>query len=104
MIKCPRCQSDQIDSVKRGFSTTNAITGTLITGKKRIGYLAGTINRNEKRMSCLSCGWHFNEGSDYDSLQVKKKLHNEQLRSPMAWVSAGLVILFMIWILKSCSL
>jgi hypothetical protein len=59
-IKCPKCNSNQITSNKKGFSGTKAVAGAVLTGG--IGLLAGTIGSNKVKITCLRCGHVFNPG------------------------------------------
>ena len=53
LIRCPKCNSDQVSTVNRGFSWGLAILGFfLIPGW---GLLLGFIGRKKPRLRCSSC-------------------------------------------------
>lgn len=53
-VTCPKCGSDQITAIKKGFSGKKAVAGAVLTGG--IGLLAGTIGSNKIKVACLACG------------------------------------------------
>jgi DNA-directed RNA polymerase subunit RPC12/RpoP len=59
-VHCPRCNSTQIQAMKKGFSGKKAVVGAVLTGG--IGILAGTIGSNKVLLNCLKCGKQFKPG------------------------------------------
>ena len=59
-IRCPKCNSNQLTSDKKGFSGKNAVAGAVLTGG--IGLLAGTLGSNKVKITCLACGKEFKPG------------------------------------------
>lgn len=59
-MKCPKCNSLQLTSNKKGFSGGKAVTGAVLTGG--IGILAGTIGSGKVIITCLKCGHKFKAG------------------------------------------
>lgn len=53
-LRCPNCNSTQIEIDKQGFSGTKALVGGLLTGG--IGIAAGWHNKNKRIGKCLKCG------------------------------------------------
>ncbi len=60
LIHCPKCNSTQLTTNKKGFSGKNAVAGAVLTGG--VGLLAGTIGSNNIVITCLSCGEQFKPG------------------------------------------
>ncbi|MDQ2718215.1 MAG: hypothetical protein M3Z26_00435 [Bacteroidota bacterium] len=93
-IKCPKCQSTQVIANKKGFSGGKAVGGAIITGG--IGLLAGTIGSNKIKITCLSCGYQFNPGETFESLNKKR-----QIRKSRLWFNIA-IILIVFGLFKSC--
>lgn len=74
-LVCPKCNSTQLTSNKKGFSGGKAIAGAVITGG--IGILAGTIGSGKIVITCLKCGYKFKAG-EYES---EKKKFDEKRRN-----------------------
>ncbi len=96
-IKCPKCSSTQITAQKQGFGAGKAAAGVLLTGG--IGLLAGGINSNKIKLTCLSCGNQFNPGQDADAVKRKKQSEKEAsekaMKSPLFWIiMAGVMFVF----------
>lgn len=64
-IKCPKCQSEQITSHKKGFGIGKAIIGALTFGG--VGVLAGSINQNKVLNHCMNCGYKWKPSLNDDS-------------------------------------
>jgi len=54
MIRCPKCNSEQITSQKKGFGFGKAIAGIFVAGP--LGLVAGTVGANKIQVHCLNCG------------------------------------------------
>lgn len=55
MIRCPKCNSEQITSQKKGFGFGKAIAGIFVAGP--LGLVAGTVGANKIQVHCLNCGY-----------------------------------------------
>lgn len=53
-ITCPKCNSAQLNSDKKGFGALKAIGGGLILGP--VGLLAGFAGSKKIVLTCLKCG------------------------------------------------
>ncbi|SHG31476.1 zinc ribbon domain-containing protein [Dysgonomonas macrotermitis] len=73
IMKCPKCNSTNLTSDKKGFSGRKAVAGAVLTGG--IGLLAGTIGSNKMMITCLNCGYKYKAG-EYHS--EKRKFDNER--------------------------
>jgi len=56
--QCPKCSSRETTHNKQGFGVGKAAVGALLTGG--IGLLAGGINKNKIKITCLKCGYSWN--------------------------------------------
>lgn len=54
VVRCPKCNSDQLQAGEKGFSLGMAAAGVITIGA--LGALAGLHGKNKIRLSCLSCG------------------------------------------------
>lgn len=70
-VRCPKCNSEQFHSSKKGFSGTKAVVGGVLTGG--IGLLAGTHGSNRIILTCLNCGNKFKPGDKPIEKAVIKK-------------------------------
>lgn len=59
-IRCPKCESTQITSGKKGVSIGKAIAGDMIAGP--VGALAGGIGKDKVIITCLNCGHKWKAG------------------------------------------
>ena len=79
-LHCPKCDSTDYTSIKKGFSGKQAVAGAVLTGG--IGILAGTIGSSNVLIKCLKCGYQYKAG-DYDkekkALQQQKKISQKPL-------------------------
>lgn len=57
---CPKCGSTSLTANKKGFGVGKAVVGAAMTGG--IGLVAGNINRNKVKITCLNCGYQFKPG------------------------------------------
>lgn len=73
MMKCPKCNSTNLTSDKKGFSGRKAVAGAVLTGG--IGLLAGTIGSNKTMITCLNCGYRYKAG-EYSS--EKRRFDNQR--------------------------
>lgn len=79
-IHCPKCNSTQLTSGKKGFSGKKAVAGAVLTGG--IGLLAGTIGSNKVKITCLACGHVFNPGEGIvknDNAETAEKIINSDV-------------------------
>lgn len=60
MLRCPKCDSTQLTSNKKGFSARKAVAGAIVAGG--IGITAGAIGGNKIIITCLKCGRQFKPG------------------------------------------
>ena len=58
--KCPKCKSRETTYSKQGFGVGKAAVGVILTGG--IGLLAGGINKNKIKITCLKCGHSWKPG------------------------------------------
>lgn len=70
LLHCPKCNSTQLSSNKKGFSGGKAVAGAVLTGG--IGLLAGTIGSGSVIITCLKCGYKYKAG-EYE--KEKRKLN-----------------------------
>lgn len=79
-LHCPKCDSTDYISIKKGFSGKQAVAGAVLTGF--IGILAGAIGSSNVLIKCLKCGYQYKAG-DYDkekkALQQQKKISQKPL-------------------------
>jgi len=76
LLSCPKCQSTQLSTDKKGFSGGNALAGAILTGG--VGLLAGTIGSGKIVITCLQCGYKYKAG-EYEN--ERYKFHQERERS-----------------------
>lgn len=79
-IKCPKCGSEQIAALKKGFSGGKAAAGAVLTGG--IGLLAGFHGSGKVKVACMACGnkWDPVELADHQKTQKNQqaiKAHKE---------------------------
>lgn len=55
IIRCPHCGSQQLSVGEKGFSTSKAVVGTLLTNMVG-GVLFGLLGSGKTEVTCLSCG------------------------------------------------
>lgn len=73
LMKCPKCNSTNLTSDKKGFSGRKAVAGAVLTGG--IGLLAGTIGSNKTMITCLNCGYRYKAG---EYISEKRKFDNQR--------------------------
>jgi len=95
LLHCPKCNSTQLSSNKKGFSGGKALTGAVLTGG--IGLLAGTIGSGDVSITCLKCGYKYNAG-EYVKEKQKFEREREISRKTASGEQsfAGIIILFLI--------
>lgn len=71
VMHCPKCDSTQLSTNKKGFSGGKALTGAVLTGG--IGLLAGTHGSNKVKITCLACGKEFKPG---EGKTIIKPIHS----------------------------
>ena len=59
-VRCPRCQSNQISTQKKGMSGGSACCGALLVGP--LGLLCGLQGANKVIVTCLKCGHQWSRG------------------------------------------
>lgn len=70
-IKCPKCQSEQITSHKKGFGIGKAAVGAVVAGP--IGLAAGAIGSSKIQVTCLNCGFKWKAG---EQEKEREKIEN----------------------------
>lgn len=73
-VKCPKCGSEQITALKKGFSGGKAAVGAVLTGG--IGLLAGYHGSGKIEIACLVCGHKWDPKKS-----AKKADHEQQLKN-----------------------
>ncbi len=115
-IHFPRCKSTQVTANKKGFSSSKAAAGVLLTGG--VGLLAGTISNKEIVITCLNCGKEFKPGEGAKSGDQQPKLiwdesikqhvvnpnyigsvHTASLKSVLAALALIVIIIIAVFIL-----
>ncbi len=99
-IHCPRCNSTQLTTNKKGFSGKKAVAGAVLTGG--IGLLAGTLGSNKIIITCLNCGKQFKPGEDYARVQKKRLAEQKAMKSPGFWIFFSIIVVIFIFLFKSC--
>jgi hypothetical protein len=84
-IKCPRCGSEQVSANKKGWTVTT-----------------GLIGSSKIIITCLKCGKQFRPGQDMEAMKKKKLQQAKAMKSPLFWIFFGLILIFFIWMVKSC--
>ncbi len=77
---CPKCNSKDLHTEKKGFSGKNAVAGAVLTGG--IGLLAGTIGSNDIQIHCLKCGNKFKAG-EAKIVSNKIEVYDDELDNKM---------------------
>lgn len=95
IMKCPKCNSTQLTSNKKGFSGGQAVAGAVLTGG--IGLLAGTIGSGSVVVTCLKCGHKFKAG-DYASekrkFEKEREMNKRMAKGQESYI--GIIILFLV--------
>ena len=60
VLRCPKCNSTQLTSNKKGFGLGKAAIGGIIAGP--IGLLGGFTGNQKVRITCLKCGYYWTAG------------------------------------------
>ena len=95
LLHCPKCNSTQLSSNKKGFSGGKALTGAVLTGG--IGLLAGTIGSGDVSITCLKCGYKYNAGEYAKEKQKFEREREISIKTAKGEQSfAGIIILFLI--------
>lgn len=55
IIRCPHCGSQQLSVGEKGFSTSKAVVGALLTNMAG-GVLFGLLGSGKAEVTCLNCG------------------------------------------------
>lgn len=82
MIKCPKCNSEQITSQKKGFGFGKALVGIFVAGP--VGVIAGAVGINKIQVHCLNCGnkWLPNKStSTLHKTIITSVPHQKQIKS-----------------------
>ena len=69
--KCPKCKSEQVSALKKGFSVGEAAAGVIVTGG--VGALAGMHSSGDIEVHCLACG------HKWDPAKLAKKKRKTEL-------------------------
>lgn len=99
-LRCPKCNSTQLTTNKKGFSGKKAVAGAVLTGG--IGLLAGTLGSNKIIITCLNCGKQFKPGEDYASTQKKILQQKQAMNGPGFWIFFLLIMGLFVFLFKSC--
>lgn len=59
-VFCPKCNSTQIASFKKGFGAGRAVVGAALAGP--IGLLGGFLGSNQLVITCMKCGHKWKPG------------------------------------------
>ncbi len=59
-ISCPKCGSNQITAIKKGFGLGKALIGGVLAGG--VGLLGGFIGSRKVSITCLNCGNSWDAG------------------------------------------
>lgn len=89
-IHCPKCNSTQLHSEKKGFSGKKAVAGAVLTGG--VGLLAGTIGSNKIIITCLACGHKFSPGKGITAQNEARPTKNVSSNSTADKVAVFLLI------------
>ena len=91
LLRCPKCNSTQLSSNKKGFSGGKALTGAVLTGG--IGLLAGTIGSGNVVITCLKCGHKYKAGDFYKEKQ-KIEIEREAYRKATSGEQSYGIVIF----------
>jgi len=96
LMCCPKCNSTELTSSKKGFSGGKALTGVVLTGG--IGLLAGTIGSGSVMITCLKCGYNYKAG-EYTKEKAKfdkeREFNKRVAKGKESYV--GVIILFLVF-------
>lgn len=81
MIKCPKCNSEQITSQKKGFGFGKALAGIFVAGP--LGAIAGSLGANKIEVHCLNCGnkWSPTNSTNNPQEKITKSFPNRKQKS-----------------------
>ena len=73
-VKCPKCGSEDVTAMKKGFSGGKAVAGAVLTGG--VGLLAGLHGSGKIKVACLACG------NEWDPKDLKAEAeHQERMKN-----------------------
>ena len=90
LLHCPKCNSTQLSTNKKGFSGGKALAGAVLTGG--IGLLAGTIGSGNVEITCLQCGYKYKAGDFYKEKQKIEIERRAYSKAASGEQSNGIVI------------
>lgn len=96
LLHCPKCNSTQLSTNKKGFSGGKALTGAVLTGG--IGLLAGTIGSGNVVITCLKCGHKYNAGEyvkEKQKFEREREINRKTASGEQSLV--GVIILFLVF-------
>ena len=95
LLRCPKCNSTQLTSNKKGFSGGKALTGAVLTGG--IGLLAGTIGSGNVTITCLKCGYKYKAGEyakEKEKFKREAEMFTKMAKGEHSYVGEILISLF----------
>jgi RNA polymerase subunit RPABC4/transcription elongation factor Spt4 len=96
LLSCPKCNSTELTSNKKGFSGGKALAGAVLTGG--IGLLAGTIGSGNVIITCLKCGHNFKAGEyskEKEKFDKEREFNKRLAKGKESYV--GTIILFLVF-------
>ena len=95
LLHCPKCNSTQLTSNKKGFSGGKALAGAVFTGG--IGILAGTIGSGNVTITCLKCGYKYKAGEyakEKQKFDREVEMYTKMAKGEHSYVGEILISLF----------
>ena len=104
-IVCPKCHSNQISLNQKGFSTGNAIAGSMVGGAM-MGMGMVMVGSNQIIVTCLKCGDKFKAGDgcikttdDNGNVTIEKQIYIDKNKEQGKKIAGVLLIILAIIIL-----
>jgi DNA-directed RNA polymerase subunit RPC12/RpoP len=72
VIRCPKCNSEMIETNQKGFGAGKALVGAVATGG--IGLFAGFIGSKKIVAVCLACGKKFDPKEGYLKIRINDNI------------------------------
>jgi tellurium resistance protein TerD len=79
VIRCPKCNSEMIETNQKGFGAGKALVGAVATSG--IGLLAGFIGSKKIIATCLACGKKFDPKEGY----LKIRINNNDVEEVLSY-------------------